>query len=67
MKVIVNNNAVELDGTVELMMVIKKFGLEEKKGIAVAVNSEVISKKKWDEFQLAENDEILIIEAAQGG
>jgi sulfur carrier protein len=41
--------------------------LMEKTGIAVAVNSAVVSKSKWGETKLQENDEILIITAAAGG
>jgi sulfur carrier protein len=41
--------------------------LMEKTGIAVAINSAVISKSKWNTIELQENDEILIITAAAGG
>jgi sulfur carrier protein len=41
--------------------------LFEKTGIAVAINSSVMSKSKWNETLLQENDEILIITAAAGG
>ncbi len=42
-------------------------GLMEKTGIAVAVNSTVVSKSKWATVKLQENDEILLITAAAGG
>jgi sulfur carrier protein len=38
-----------------------------KTGIAVAINSAVISKSKWDSTSLQENDDILLITAAAGG
>ena len=41
--------------------------LLEKTGIAVAINSSVVSKSKWNETKFQENDEILIITAAAGG
>lgn len=44
-----------------------EMNLMEKTGIAVAVNSAVVSKSKWSETKLQENDEILIITAAAGG
>lgn len=36
-------------------------------GIAVAVNNKVVFKSKWDETNLEENDEVLIIQATCGG
>jgi len=37
------------------------------KGIAVAVNQEVVSRLAWKETQIQENDKITIIKATQGG
>lgn len=37
------------------------------KGIAVAVNEGVIPRAQWNQYQLKENDKILIITASQGG
>lgn len=37
------------------------------KGVAVAVNNEVIPKEQWPSCLLQENDAILIITATQGG
>lgn len=46
---------------------LQEKGLNEKTGIAVAINSAVVSKSKWATTQLQENDEILLITAAAGG
>jgi len=67
MKIKVNNEWVELNEEHELISLLKRLSLETKHGIAVAVNAEVISRKSWSEFLLKEMDEVLIIEAAQGG
>jgi len=37
------------------------------KGIAVALNQQVIPKDSWSQTPLKENDSILIITATQGG
>ena len=37
------------------------------RGIAIAVNKKVVSRSKWETYQLKENDNILIIKATQGG
>ena len=67
MKIKVNSSIIELNGEHQLNVLLKKLSLEEKKGIAVAVNAEVIPQKNWNQFELSENDEVIIIEAAQGG
>jgi sulfur carrier protein len=56
--------SIELSNLGELL---QEKGLMGKTGIAVAINSSVISKSKWSTFSIQENDEILIITAAAGG
>ncbi|SHI82844.1 sulfur carrier protein ThiS [Mesonia phycicola] len=36
-------------------------------GVAIAVNNQVISRATWDTFQISEGDNLLIIQATQGG
>jgi thiamine biosynthesis protein ThiS len=67
MKIKVNSNTLEVNGDFYLSSLLKDLKLIEKNGMAVAVNTAVVSRKKWNEFLLSENDEIIIIEAAQGG
>ena len=42
-------------------------GAGTQKGIAVAVNDEVVPKDQWNQRQLTEGDQVLIIEPTQGG
>jgi sulfur carrier protein len=42
-------------------------GAQGKKGIAVAVNNEVIARHKWASYRPAEHAKIIIITATQGG
>ena len=67
MKIKVNSNYLELEKSNQLVTLIRQLSLEEKNGIAIAVNAEVVQKKEWNNFLLKENDEVIIIEAAQGG
>jgi sulfur carrier protein len=67
MKLKVNSNIIELNEEHQLIALLKKLSLLEKNGMAVAVNAEVIPKKSWNQVVLHENDEVIIIEAAQGG
>lgn len=41
--------------------------LKKEKGIAVALNNQVVPQKHWGSTQLKSNDTILIITATQGG
>jgi sulfur carrier protein len=67
MKIKVNSGIIELNGDHQLIALLKKLAIEGKDGMAVAVNADVIPKKNWNQFELSENDEVVIIEAAQGG
>jgi len=58
---------VHTDGDITLSGVLKVHQIKADRGLAVAVNQEVVPKSKWDDFQLKENDDILIIKATQGG
>ncbi|MDM1044019.1 sulfur carrier protein ThiS [Myroides sp. 1354] len=42
-------------------------GTTQQKGIAVAVNTKVITQSDWSTYLLSETDDILIITATQGG
>lgn len=61
-------NGEKLDTQVNnLAQLLLEKDLSDKTGIAVAINSAVVSKSKWNSTSLQENDEILIITAAAGG
>ncbi len=62
----VNNETVHIEPNCSVSQLItnQKF---PSKGIAIAVNQEVVPKTNWDNFTLQQNDEILIITATQGG
>jgi sulfur carrier protein len=62
-----NNEEVMLQATTALHELLTEKGLAEKKGIAVAVNENVIPRKDWDTYILNENDSVLVIKATQGG
>ena len=67
MTVYVNDRKHSVSDICNIDMLLDNIGLNEKKGIAVAVNYEVIPKKDWDNNYLKENDKILVIRATQGG
>ncbi|HXB40875.1 MAG TPA: sulfur carrier protein ThiS [Bacteroidia bacterium] len=67
MNVFVNNQNCALAQDANLMAALEQNGIQNQKGIAVAVNNEVIPKAEWLSKILDENDKITIIKATQGG
>lgn len=43
------------------------LGLADRKGIAAAVNGEVVPRSGWTTRALAERDRVVVIRPAQGG
>jgi len=62
----VNNLAKKIasDSTLDLLL----HELNQKEdGIAIAVNNQIITKSDWKSTLLIENDNVLLIQATQGG
>ena len=67
MVVQINSEEHQLEQSVSLMSMLERLELNNKKGIAIALNEEVIPKAQWESIELSDNDKILIIKATQGG
>ncbi len=67
MEVEINNTKFVLEADSSLFDALKQAGLNQKNGIAVAVNWEIISKSNWHTHILKQHDKITVITAAQGG
>ena len=67
MKLSVNDEARELAEGSSLQALLAELGLEAKKGLAVAVNQAVVPSLQWSATALSEGDEVLVIQATQGG
>ena len=65
MKVIVNDEEVEVDGQVTVASLLDRLGFPEK-GIAVAVDWAVIPRSQWH-TALADGAKIEVVTAVQGG
>ena len=65
--VFLNNKSFLLDINSSLNTALEKNGIQNQKGIAVAVNNVVVPKVEWQTKILNENDKITIIRATQGG
>jgi len=67
MDVFVNNELQSVEENAPLFSLMETLVLNDKKGIAVAINNAVVPKTKWGDYLLKSNDKITIIRATQGG
>jgi sulfur carrier protein len=65
--VFLNDQPVELGGPATLGQLLAGRGLAERKGVAAAVNGEVVPRAEWASRALAGRDRVLVIRATQGG
>ena len=76
MQIMVNNQPVELEASLSLEALLTKLsymgsgimdsGIIEK-GIALAVNRQIISRSQWSTHTLGEGDAVTLIKATAGG
>ena len=66
-EVFVNDRPHALAGPATLLGLLGELGLAERRGVAAAVNGEVVPRVEWAARALAEGDRVLVIRATQGG
>jgi sulfur carrier protein len=66
MRVRLNGSDTELDDGANVNAAVKRYGRGDR-GIAVAVNGEVVARSRWDEVKLSEGDRIEVLGAIGGG
>ncbi|SEL74644.1 sulfur carrier protein ThiS [Parapedobacter koreensis] len=67
MEITINQQTVSVNQGISLAAVLSDYGVQEPKGVAVAVNETVVPQKHWHAALLQPNDRLTIIKAAQGG
>ncbi len=67
MNIFVNNKKQAIKNDTTVRSLLEEMQLSDKKGIAVALNQKVVPRNKWNQINLEENDNILLIKASQGG
>ena len=66
--IIVNGQPADVDAGETVMMVLVRLGVEsEARGVAVAVDGEVIPRSQWSEFALDRDARVEVVTAMQGG
>lgn len=67
MKLFINNELTEFPEIQTVTELMEKVTIGNTRGLAIAINNEVIPKKQWECQTIKENDKITIIRATQGG
>lgn len=67
MDILINNQKHTISDNLTLQDIVNAQLGEKQKGVAVAVNDNVIPKLSWENHIIKSNDHILIIKATQGG
>lgn len=65
--IFLNDRPHELEGPATLMAVLGGLGLAGTRGVAAAVNGEVVPRASWETRALARKDRVIVIRATQGG
>lgn len=66
MNIRVNNIQKEISENTSVEALLEQLN-HTQNGIAVAINEEIVLKDNWSYSNLSENDDVLIIQATQGG
>ncbi|MGH2821186.1 MAG: sulfur carrier protein ThiS [Actinomycetota bacterium] len=68
MKIIVNGESTELEPGATVLDVIERVGRDPSvRGVAVALNGQVVPRSSWNETQVSEEDRVEVLSAVQGG
>jgi sulfur carrier protein len=66
MRVRLNGSDTELDDETMLSSVVRRYGRGQR-GVAVALNGEVVARSRWNEVKLREGDRVEVLGAVSGG
>lgn len=64
--IVVNGERRELRGAT-VAALLDELGVQAERGVAVAVNAEVVPRAEWERFEVPEAAKVEILTAMQGG
>ena len=67
MNIYVNNKLTEVPVQASVAAALDSLDLVSQKGIAVAINNNVVPRAEWDSYVLSSEDKVTLIRATQGG
>lgn len=66
MKIRINNCETEIASGTTIAMIVQRESLPDK-GVAIAVNGEIVQRSAWNEHVINNGDDIIILKAFCGG
>ncbi len=63
---VLNGEAQEVEQTLNVAALLERFGLQKRR-VAVAINTAVIPRSRFEEVEIQEGDRIEVIQAVGGG
>jgi sulfur carrier protein len=68
MRIVLNGEQQELAATARVRDAVLAAGApEEGRGVAVAIDGEVVPRGRWDDVALADGTRVEVVQAVQGG
>lgn len=67
MKVRLNGNEHQVEAGTSIPDVLGILGFDSARGVAVAVDGEVVPRSGWEKFSLSEGMRVEVLRAVQGG
>ncbi len=67
MNIYVNNKLTEVPVQANIADALDSLNLVSQKGVAVAINNNVVPKAEWGSYVLNAEDKVTLIKATQGG
>ncbi|RZS99602.1 sulfur carrier protein ThiS [Aquimarina brevivitae] len=61
-----NSNPITISSVTSLQQILEEYKISSK-GIAVAINHQIVSRDQWSDVVFNEYDQVTIIKATQGG
>jgi sulfur carrier protein len=65
--VIVNGTPSNFPAQTSVTKLVKRLGRDTGRGVAVAINGEVVERGRWDRTMLSEDDRVEVLSAIGGG
>jgi sulfur carrier protein len=62
-----NGRAVEVEALATVADAVAASGASERRGVAVAVEGEIVPRSEWDATPLREGQQVDVLQAVQGG
>lgn len=66
-EITVNGETMHIDTNTIVSELLQNLGITDHKGVAIAINEEVVPRSQWSVKMLSSKDRIIVIKATAGG